>query len=97
MSQKLTLTTTSLLNTTISNATDTVYYDIQTPEHEPHLTTTQRLDSRTNRYNLTGTIRSQAGNPVTVSVFGEPAKREDQWVKKAIGGLPGERCEEHIP
>ncbi|KIN93585.1 hypothetical protein M404DRAFT_487705 [Pisolithus tinctorius Marx 270] len=97
MSQKLTLTTTSLLNTTISNATDTIYYDIQTPEHEPHLTTIQRLDSRTNRYNLTGTIQSQAGNPVAVSVLGEPAKREDQWVKKAIGGLPGERCEEHIP
>ncbi|KAI5993912.1 hypothetical protein EDD15DRAFT_2166747 [Pisolithus albus] len=96
MSQKLTFTTTSLLNTTISNATDTIYYDIQTPENEPQLTIIRRLDTRTNRYNLTGTIQNQAGNPVAVNVLGRPTKQGDQWIKNVSGDLPGERCERYV-
>ncbi|KAI6017548.1 hypothetical protein BKA83DRAFT_4042141 [Pisolithus microcarpus] len=75
MSLKLTFATTSLLNTTISNATDTIYYDIQTPENELQLTIIRRLDTRTNRYNLTGTIQNQAGNPVAVNVLGRPKNK----------------------
>lgn len=80
-----------MLNTTISNATDTIYYDIQTLENEPQLTIIRRLDARTNRYNLTGIIQNQAGNPVTVNVLGRPKKQEDQWIRKTSGDLPGER------
>lgn len=53
----------------------------------------RRLDTRTNRYNLTGTVQNQAGNPVAVNVLGRPKKQEDQWIRKTSGDLPGERCE----
>ncbi|KIJ63365.1 hypothetical protein HYDPIDRAFT_29617 [Hydnomerulius pinastri MD-312] len=90
MSQKLTLTTASLLNTTISNATDAIYYDIQTPEWEPQLTTVRRLDSRTGTYELTGSIRNQADKPVAVSMYGGEFEPEEQWLKKIDGSMPGE-------
>ncbi|KAI6147593.1 hypothetical protein EDD17DRAFT_1648116 [Pisolithus thermaeus] len=59
MSQKLILTTNSLLNTTISNAADTIYYGIQTPEYEPQLTIIRRAGTRMNRYNPTGRSKTR--------------------------------------
>ncbi|KAI6004900.1 hypothetical protein EDD15DRAFT_1024010 [Pisolithus albus] len=91
MSQKLTFTTISLFNITISNETDTIYYDVQTPENEPQLTIIRRLDTRTSRYKLIRSIQNQAGNPVAVNVLGRPTEQGDQWIKKTSGDLPGER------
>lgn len=65
--------------------------DDQLAQH--HNMIIRRLDTRTNRYNLTGTIQNQAGNPVAVNVLGRPKKQEDQWIRKTSGDLPGERCE----
>jgi len=89
MSQKLTFTTASLLNTTISNASDAIYFDIQTPEWEPHLMTVRRLDPRTETYELTGCVRHQADKPVAVSMYGGEFEPEEQWVKKVDGTIPG--------
>ncbi|KAF9239127.1 hypothetical protein BU15DRAFT_74822 [Melanogaster broomeanus] len=89
MSQRLALTTASLFNTTISNVTDAIYYDIQTPEWEPHLTTVRRLDSRTGTYEVCGSIRNQVNKPVAVSTYGGDFEPEEQWVKKVDGSIPG--------
>ncbi|KAI6140085.1 hypothetical protein EDD17DRAFT_331636 [Pisolithus thermaeus] len=80
-------------DSSLSNATDTIYYDIQPPEYEPQLTTIRRLDTRTNRYNLIGTIQNQRMILSRSTSSGGPTKQEGQWIKKAIGGLPVERCE----
>ncbi|KAG9318052.1 hypothetical protein JVU11DRAFT_116 [Chiua virens] len=90
MSQRLTFTTTCLLNTTVSNASDAIYYDIQTPKWEPHLTTVRRLDSRTGMYDLTGSIRNEMNKPVAVSMYGGDFESEEQWIKKVNGTTPGE-------
>ncbi|KAG8217123.1 amino acid permease-domain-containing protein [Butyriboletus roseoflavus] len=86
----LTFTTAYLLNTTVSNETDAIYYDIQTPEWEPHLTTVRRLDPRMGMYELTGSIRSDADKPVAVSLYGGEFEPEGQWIKKVDGTKPGE-------
>ncbi|KAF9228856.1 hypothetical protein BS17DRAFT_690563 [Gyrodon lividus] len=91
MSQKLTLTTASLLNTTISNVSDAIYYDIQTPEWEPHLTTVRRLEARTGTYEPIARVRNQADKPVAVSMYGGEFEPEEQWVKRIDGIMPGGR------
>lgn len=93
MSQQLTFTTAHVLNTTVSNDTDTIYYDIQTPEWEPNSTTVRRLDRHTGRYELTGKILSEANKPTAVSLYGGEFELEGQWIKKVDGTKPGERCE----
>ncbi|KAH0830171.1 amino acid permease-domain-containing protein [Lanmaoa asiatica] len=87
---ELTFTTARLLNTTVSNETDAIYYDIQTPEWESQLTTVRRLDPRTGMYELTGSIRSEADRPVAVSLYGGEFEPEEQWIKKVDGTKPGE-------
>lgn len=94
MSQRLVFTTSCLLNTTASNATDVVYYDIQTPEWEPHLTTVRRLDPRTGMYEFTGSVRNELDKPVAVSVYGGELEPTEQWLKKVDGTKPGERWEQ---
>lgn len=93
MSQNLTFTTASLLNTTLSNESDAIYYDIQTPEWVPNLTTVRRLDPRTGMYELTGSIRKEVNKPVVVSMYGREFEPEEQWIKRVDGTRPGERCE----
>ncbi|KAF8549797.1 hypothetical protein OG21DRAFT_1420717 [Imleria badia] len=90
MSQKLVFTTACMLNTTVSNATDVVYYDIQTPEWEPHLTTVRRLDPRTGMYEPTGSVRNEADKPIAVSMYGAGLEPAEQWLKKVDGTKPGE-------
>ncbi|KAN0073761.1 hypothetical protein V8E55_012015 [Tylopilus felleus] len=90
ISQKLTFTTAYMLNTTVSNATDVIYYDVQTPEWEPHLTTVRRLDPRTGMYELTGSVRSEGDKPVAVSLYGGAFEPVEQWIKKVDGTMPGE-------
>lgn len=96
MSQKLTFTTACLFNTTVSNATDVIYYDIQTPEWEPHLTTVRRLDHRTGLYELAGSIRNEVDKPASVSLYGGAFEPVEQWIKKVDGTKPGERWECHL-
>ncbi|KAH7890090.1 hypothetical protein F5I97DRAFT_635898 [Phlebopus sp. FC_14] len=90
MSQKLTLTTTNLLSTTISNESDTIYYDIQTPVWEPDMTTVRRLPSINASFELTGQIRNEGDKPVSVSMYGAEFEPEEQLLKKADGSAPGE-------
>ncbi|KAF8129241.1 hypothetical protein EV363DRAFT_1432646 [Boletus edulis] len=90
MSQKLTFTTGRMLNTTVSSATDVIYFDIRTPEWEPHLTTVRRLDHRTGLYELTASIRNEGDKPVAVSLYGGAFEPVEQWIKKVDGAMPGE-------
>ena len=41
----------------MTNTADIIYYNIQTPEWEPHVRIVRRLDPRTGLYKLTGCIR----------------------------------------
>ncbi|KIK96685.1 hypothetical protein PAXRUDRAFT_24976 [Paxillus rubicundulus Ve08.2h10] len=89
MSQELTFTTASLFNATISSVSDAIYFDIQTPEWEPHLMTVRRLDPRAGTYELTACVRNQADKQVAVSMYGGEFEPEEQWVKKVGATIPG--------
>jgi hypothetical protein len=55
---------------TVSNATDVVCYDFQTPKWAPHLTTVRRIDPCTGKYELAVSVRDEANKPVAGSLYG---------------------------
>lgn len=91
MSQKLAFTTTNVLSTVVSNETDTIYYDIQTPEWEPHMTTVRRLDRRTGKYEITAVISGEPNKPIEVKLYDGAFEPEEQWIKKIDGTTPEEK------
>ncbi|RPD59299.1 hypothetical protein L226DRAFT_104552 [Lentinus tigrinus ALCF2SS1-7] len=50
--QKLVMTTTSLRNVVLANASDVLYYEVVTPVWERHLTRVSRLDIKTRGFNV---------------------------------------------
>ncbi|KAG2359717.1 hypothetical protein BDR07DRAFT_1487883 [Suillus spraguei] len=85
MTQKLTFTTASVQNLVISNPTDTLYYEVLTPEWESHQTTVRRLDRLAQRYDTVGSIRNQSGKPVAVSMYNGEFINEESWLRKIRG------------
>ncbi|KAI8999116.1 hypothetical protein BD414DRAFT_477023 [Trametes punicea] len=78
---KLVLTTTSLRNVVIANATDVLYYEVVTPRWERHLTRVSRLDPNTRCF-----------DPVAELVNGNG--REHRNVNGVSGGVEGVREEQ---
>jgi hypothetical protein len=71
---KLVLTTNSLRNTTISNASDTIYYEVRTEPWVPLHTKVKRLDPETREYEVKAEIqRGDEGPEVRVT------ERSKEW------------------
>lgn len=70
MSQRLALTTTSLHNVVISNASDDIYYEVVTPKWAPETTKISRLDPETREFLVVGELQNKDGRPVAVRVYG---------------------------
>ncbi|KAG2132834.1 uncharacterized protein EDB93DRAFT_893587 [Suillus bovinus] len=85
ITQKLTFTTASVQNVVISNPTDALFYEVLTPEWESQQTTVRRLDTRAQRYDTIGSIRSQSGKPVAVSMYNGEFVNEQLWLRSIKG------------
>ncbi|KAH9857533.1 hypothetical protein C2E23DRAFT_279099 [Lenzites betulinus] len=74
--QRLVLTTTSLRNVVLANATDVLYYEVVTPRWERHLTRVSRLD-----------VNTRCFDPVAELVNGQPPAHAPE--DGAAGGATG--------
>ncbi|OBZ75552.1 hypothetical protein A0H81_04869 [Grifola frondosa] len=81
MTQKLSLTTTSLRNVVISNATDIIYYEVVTPKWERHLTRINRLDPNTREFDLIGELRNEDDKPVAIRFYGGSFKPVEEFLR----------------
>ncbi|KAF8513909.1 hypothetical protein BU17DRAFT_52960 [Hysterangium stoloniferum] len=73
---KLELTANSLRNTTISDSTDNIYYEVRTESWIPLHTKVKRLDPETRQYEVRGEIQRSNGQP-EVRVAG----RSKEWAR----------------
>ncbi|TCD64677.1 hypothetical protein EIP91_003791 [Steccherinum ochraceum] len=86
MSQKLVLTTTSLHNVVISNASDVIYYEIVTPKWERHLTKVSRLDPNTRLFDLVGELQNEDDKPVAMRLYGGSFRSTQDFLKNEPEG-----------
>ena len=84
--QRLEFTTTSIRNVVISTPCDSIYYEVTTPEWEPHLTRIRRLDPVVKQYSAIAELLNEDDKPVAVYMYGReliPAsqflRRDDDW------------------
>jgi len=71
------LTTNSLRNTTISNASDTIYYEVRTEPWVPLHTKIKRLDPETRQYEVKAEIQRSGDEPPEVRVL----DRSKEWAR----------------
>lgn len=79
--EKLSFTTTSLQNVIISNESDSIYYDVKTWEEDPGLTKVQKLNAKTQLYDLVAELENANGRPVAVRFQGKETVRVEEWLK----------------
>ncbi|EPQ50597.1 hypothetical protein GLOTRDRAFT_133711 [Gloeophyllum trabeum ATCC 11539] len=80
--EKLSFTTTSLQNVIISNESDSIYYDVKTWEEDPGLTKVQKLNAKTQLYDLVAELENANGRPVAVRFQGgNETVRVEEWLK----------------
>ncbi|KAI0355083.1 hypothetical protein OH77DRAFT_343125 [Trametes cingulata] len=72
---RLVLTTTSLRNVVLANATDVLYYEVVTPRWERHLTRISRLDPNTRCFDLVAELLN--GQSPGTAGAGAGAKDDD--------------------
>lgn len=69
--QKIALTTTSLRNVILSNASDVIYYEVITPKWARSLTTISRLDPNTRQYDVIAEMKNDRhGHAEEVRLYG---------------------------
>lgn len=79
---KLVLTTNSLRNTTISDASDSIYYEIRTEPWIPLHTKVKRLDPETREYEVKAEIlRSGAQPEVRISARSKEWARASEFLR----------------
>ncbi|TFK45552.1 hypothetical protein OE88DRAFT_1689013 [Heliocybe sulcata] len=81
MTEKLSFTTTSLQNVVISNESDSIYYEVKTWESDPGLTKVQRLNPKTQLYDMVAEFENTNGRPVAVRVHGNDTMRIEELFK----------------
>ncbi|KII89411.1 hypothetical protein PLICRDRAFT_53842 [Plicaturopsis crispa FD-325 SS-3] len=81
MSQRLALTTTSLHNVVISNASDDIYYEVVTPKWAPETTKISRLAPETREFLVVGELQNKDGRPVAVRVYGGVAVPAGEFLR----------------
>lgn len=84
--QKLVLTTTSLHNVVISNASDVIYYEVITPKWERNLTRISRLDPNTQQFDLIGELKNEDDRPVEMRMYGGAFRSTGEFLKKEPNG-----------
>ena len=85
MSQKLVLTTTSLHNVVISNASDVIYYEIVTPKWEPGTTRISKMDPRTHELEIIAELQNdeESDKITAVRLRGEQYRPTKDFLKEA--------------
>ncbi|EIN07948.1 hypothetical protein PUNSTDRAFT_135465 [Punctularia strigosozonata HHB-11173 SS5] len=92
MSQHLVFTTTSIRNVVIATKSDSIYYEVTTPEWERHLTRIRRLDPLTKQYSIVAEILNEDDNPAAVHMYGRELIPADDFLRrdeKAVGVFRG--------
>ena len=82
MRQKLILTTTSLHNVVIANASDVIYYEVVTPKWAKHLTKVSRLDPNTRQFDLVGELQNEDDRPVMMRLYGEAFRSTSEFLRE---------------
>ena len=81
--QKILLTTTSLRNVILSNASDVIYYEVITPKWERGRTIISRLDPNTRQYDVIGEMKNdKGGHAQEVRLYGGAFTPEKQFLEK---------------
>lgn len=57
--QRLSLTTTSLQNVVISNASDVIYYEVVTPKWEPTMTRVSKMDPKSHELEVVAELKNE--------------------------------------
>jgi len=93
MAQRLSLTTTSLQNVIISNATDRIYYEVVTPHWEPTVTRVSKKDPKSHELEVVAELQNEGGSgtstlkPTAVRLRGQQFRPEtDFWTKDGKAG-----------
>ncbi|KZT20311.1 hypothetical protein NEOLEDRAFT_1122878 [Neolentinus lepideus HHB14362 ss-1] len=81
MTEKLSFTATSLQNVIISNESDSIYYEVKTWESDAGLTKVQRLNPKTQLYDLVAEFENTNGRPVAVRIHGQDTVRVEEFLK----------------
>ena len=93
--QRLNLTTTSLQNVIISNATDVIYYEVVTPKWEPSVTRVSKMDPKTQELEIIAEMQNtvldkatkKIASPATVRLRGQQFRPTgDFWLKDGVAG-----------
>lgn len=86
---QLEFTTTDIQNSILSDEADKFYYEILSPEWQPHVTTLKRLDSATGKYVNVAEIENtldRKSRPAAVKIAGEPSKLLEEFLHTVEGG-----------
>lgn len=84
--QKLVLTTTSLRNVVLANASDVIYYEVITPKWARDSTTVSRLDPNTHQFDIIGEMKNdEHGKAAEVRLYGGASRS----VKDFLEGFEG--------
>ncbi|KAG9221081.1 hypothetical protein CCMSSC00406_0005480 [Pleurotus cornucopiae] len=86
---QLEFTTTDIQNSILSDEGDKFYYEILSPEWQPHVTTLKRLDSATGKYVNVAEIENtldRKSRPAAVKIVGEPSKLLDEFLHPVEDG-----------
>ncbi|KAF7799688.1 hypothetical protein EIP86_010930 [Pleurotus ostreatoroseus] len=80
--QKLVLTTTSLRNVVLANASDVIYYEVVTPKWARGSTTISRLDPNTHQFDIIGEMHNdEQGKAAQVRLYGGALKSVKEFLQ----------------
>ncbi len=80
--QKLVLTTTSLRNVVVSNASDVIYYEIVTPKWARGNTTISRMDPNTRQFDIIAEMKNDdKGKAAEVRLYGGALKPAGEFLE----------------
>ncbi|THH04472.1 hypothetical protein EW145_g5497 [Phellinidium pouzarii] len=92
MSQRLSLTTTSLQNVVISNASDVIYYEIVTPKWAPAVTRVSKMDPKSRELEIVAELQNEVSEktvarPTAVRLRGQQFRPAGEfWTKDGVTG-----------
>ena len=92
--QKLILTTTSLRNVVLANASDVIYYEVITPKWARGSTTVSRLDPNTHQFDVVGEMRNdERGKAAEVRLYGGAVRAVGDFLRGDEGAGEGGKSE----
>ncbi|KAI5118325.1 hypothetical protein M0805_006608 [Coniferiporia weirii] len=92
MAQRLSLTTTSLHNVVISNASDVIYYEVVTPKWAPAVTRVSKMDPKSHELEVVAELQNEvsentAARPMAVRLRGQQFRPAGEfWTKDGVAG-----------